>query len=258
MFQDKFQIIPAIDILDGKCVRLTQGKFELVEEQNTSPLDFLKKWIDLGANRVHIIDLDGAKEGKLVNFDLITHLTKLAVSNNVTIQVGGGIRAKDSVRKYLDVGVRYVILGTKIFKDFEFFKGIKQLYGDKVIVGLDLKEGKVALSGWMEEVNINLPELAKHLTSEDQVIYTNVSRDGTLSSPDFSAISKIAGLLSSKLIISGGISCTEDIISILNLKKEKHLNIVGVILGKSLYKGRIDLSHAIGEVQKILKQGERT
>lgn len=254
MPKEEFQIIPAIDILDGKCVRLLQGKFELAEEHSINPLDVLNRWIDLGSKRIHIIDLNGAKEGYLVNFSLISELVKVALSSNVVIQVGGGIRTHDSVRKYLDQGVSYIILSTRIFKDLAFFKSVKGLYGSNLIIGLDLKATKLALGGWKEEVNISLENFAKELTLEDQVVYTNVSRDGTLGGVDLSAVSKIAGLFGSKIIISGGISTIQDIISILRLKKEKYNNIVGVVLGKSLYKGTVDLKLAIEEVERSLKR----
>lgn len=253
MLQEEFQIIPAIDILDGKCVRLLMGKFELAEEHSTNPLDILNRWIDLGSKRIHIIDLNGAKEGYPVNFNLIAQLVKVALSSNVIIQVGGGIRTEDSVRKYLDQGVSYVILSTGIFKDLEFFKSVKKLYGCNVIVGLDLKENKLALSAWQEEINISLEDFACKLTLEDQVIYTNVSKDGTLSGVDLNAVSKIAGLFGSKIIISGGISTIQDIMSVLRLKREKHKNVIGVVLGKSLYKGTIDLRLAIEEVSRFLR-----
>ncbi len=244
-----FEIIPAIDILDGKCVRLTQGQYDKVEEFSTNPEEIAKKWVSCGAKRIHLIDLNGAKEGYPVNFEVISTITKIP---NIKVQVGGGVRTKETIKQYLDEGVSYIILGTKAFQDKDFFKEVLDLYDEKIILGLDLKNNKVALSGWQETIKINLNNLEEHFGNIKQIIHTDISKDGTLSGPNLESLSVVANSVKSKIIVSGGISGMEDILAILKLKKEKHQNISGVILGKSLYKEKIDLREAIELTTKLL------
>ena len=244
---DMFEIIPAIDILDGKCVRLTQGQYDKVEEFSTDPEEIAKKWIGCGAKRIHLVDLNGAKQGCPVNFHIISKITKIP---GIRVQAGGGIRTKETIKQYLNEGISYVILGTRAFQDKDFFKEALDLYGEKIILGLDLKNNKVALSGWQETIEINLNNLEESLGRVNQIIYTDVSKDGTLSGPNLKSLDTVAGSVKSKIIASGGISNIEDILAILKLKKEKHQNISGVILGKSLYKQKIDLKEAIELTKK--------
>ena len=244
-----FEIIPAIDILEGKCVRLTQGKFSLVEEFSTNPLDIAKKWEDLGATRLHIVDLDGARSGCPVNQNIIY---KIASGTNAKLQVGGGIRTLKCIKDYLNGGISYVILGTGALLDRSFLKEAVSLYPKRTILGLDIKNGRLALSGWQETKKINLEKLSSEVEEVKQIIYTNVARDGTLAGPDLRSIKEITSFFSSEIIISGGITKIDNIVDILKLKKEKHPNICGVILGKALYKGLINLSNAISLVKEEL------
>lgn len=248
MTKNCFEVIPAIDILDGKCVRLTQGKYNLAEEFSNSPEEIAKRWIDCGAKRLHVVDLNGAKEGYPVNYKTITNITKL--SPNIKVQVGGGIRTKETIEEYFNNGISYVILGTKAFQDNNFLQEVLELHTEKIILGLDLKNGKVALAGWQETKEIDVEELSKQVKNIKQIIYTDISKDGTLSGPNLKSIKEVASSFKSEIIVSGGISSLEDIVSILNIRKEDHPNISGVILGKSLYKGHIDLSSAI-ELTKL-------
>ena len=242
-----FEIIPAIDILNGKCVRLTQGQYDKIEEFSTNPEEVARKWASYGAKRIHLVDLDGAKQGHPINFEIISKIIKIP---DIEVQVGGGIRTREVIKQYLDEGVGYIILGTEAFQDKDFFQEMLTLYGKKVILGLDLKDNKVALSGWQETIEINLNNLEKYFGSIKQIIHTDISKDGTLSGPNFKSLSTLADSVSAEIIASGGISSIEDILAILKLKKEKYRNISGVILGKSLYKQKIDLREAIKLVKK--------
>ena len=245
---NEFEIIPAIDILGGKCVRLTHGQYDKAEEFSSNPEEIAKKWINCGAERIHLVDLDGAKQGQPVNFNIILKIAKL--SSGVKIQAGGGIRTKENIKKYLAEGISYVILGTKAFQDKDFFKEASDLYKNKIILGLDLKNGRVGLSGWQETIEINLNNLSEHLGDIHQIIYTDISKDGTLGGPNLKSLETVAGSIRSKIIASGGVSSIQDIIEILKLKKEKCPNITGVILGKSLYKQKVDLREAIELTKK--------
>lgn len=244
---NSFEIIPAIDILNGKCVRLTQGKYDQVEEFSTDPLDIAKKWIDGGAKRLHIVDLDGAKDGSPVNKNLII---KLAKETKTAIEVGGGIRTLESIKEYINEGIKYLILGTKAFQDKEFLDKALEMFGEKIIIGLDMKHNKIALSGWLETKEMDLESLKAYLSGVKQIIYTDISKDGMLTGPNLKSIKEISTCLKSEIIVSGGIAKIEDIIELLKLKRNGLANISGVILGKSLYKGNINLNSAIQLVEK--------
>lgn len=242
-----FEIIPAIDILDGKCVRLIQGKYSLVEEFSSKPEEIAKKWEDCGAKRLHVVDLNGAKEGYPANYKVIT---KVAKATKAKIEVGGGVRTLQVIKNYLDEGISYVVLSTKVFQDEDFFKQVLALYDEKLILGLDLKNKRLALSGWHESIVVDIDKLKEYVRGVSQIIYTDVSKDGTLSGPNLKSIKEIASSFKSKIIVSGGISSLEDINKILKLRKERYSNISGVILGKSLYKETINLSSAIKLVEE--------
>lgn len=251
MKNQSFDVIPAIDILGGKCVRLTQGDYNLVEEFSTNPEEVAKRWQELGAKRLHIVDLDGAKNGYPVNKKMIC---KIATKVKAKLQIGGGIRTIEAIKEYLDEGINYVILGTKAFQDKNFLNEVVGLYQEKIIIGLDLKNNRLALSGWQETSNIDLKDLPEYLKDIKQIIYTDISKDGTLSGPNIKQVEKIASIFKSNILISGGISSINDILEILKTKKDRHLNVSGVILGKSLYKGKIDLSSTITLVEKEIKE----
>lgn len=244
---NSFEIIPAIDILDGKCVRLTQGKYDQVEEFSTNPLDIAKKWVDCGAKRLHIVDLDGAKDGNPVNKDLIIKLSK---EIKVEIEVGGGIRTIETINEYLNGGINYLILGTKAFQDKDFLDKVLQMFGEKIIIGLDIKNNKVALSGWLETKEMDLNNLKDYLSAAKQIIYTDISKDGMLTGPNINSIKEVSKSFSSEIIVSGGIGKIDDIVELLKLKRNGFANISGVILGKSLYKGNINLISALQLVEK--------
>lgn len=245
---NEFEIIPAIDILDGKCVRLTQGYYNQAEEFSTDPVEVANKWIKCGAERLHLVDLNGAKEGHPVNFNVLSDIRK--ISSHIKIQAGGGIRTEETIKKYLNEGINHVILGTKALQDAKFFKKVTDQYGEKIILGLDLKDGRAGVDGWQETIEINLNNLTGTANGISQIIYTDISKDGTLSGPNLRSLETIAGSTRSKIIASGGIADIQDIVAILKLKKEKCPNISGVILGKSLYKQKIDLREAIELTKK--------
>ena len=251
MSKETFELIPAIDIYDSKCVRLTQGDYKQVEEFSNNPLEVAKKWQDNGAQRLHIVDLNGAKEGFPVNFKLISKIAA-GLNARVKVQVGGGIRTFESIKNYINEGADYVILSTKALKDKVFLNEALKMYNEKIILALDIKDNEVALSGWLERSSIKLNDALQVADGVKQFIYTDISKDGTLSSPNLKKIKEITSNCSSEVIISGGISKMEDILSVLSLKKEGAKTINGVIVGKALYKGTIDLKEAIEATQKAL------
>ena len=228
-------IIPAIDIKEGRCVRLKQGDFNKEEVYGNDPVEMALYWQEKGVNRIHVVDLDGAKEGHTINFSLISEIVSAL---KIPVQVGGGIRTFDTIEKYLESGVDRVILGTVALKKPEILKKALKVYGpDRVLVGVDVKQGKVAVEGWIETTEETAYDTINKLKEigVKTFIYTDISRDGMLSGPNLSGIKELAQLNGVNLIASGGISSNEDI------KKLKEIGINSAIVGKALYKGRLKL-----------------
>lgn len=236
----KLEIIPAIDILDGKCVRLTQGNYNEVEKFFDNPVEIAKQWVSLGAQRLHIIDLNGAKQGTTINKEIILNI---ANEVNVDIQVGGGIRSIETIKQYLDNGIKYTILGTKAFEDKDFLKSAVEAFNERIILGLDLKNGQIALSGWSKTIETDFSKLANEISCVKEIILTDISKDGMLKGPNLDLTAEIAGVVTAKIIVSGGLSSLDDIEKIIEIQKE-YPNISGVILGKSIYKGTINIKEA--------------
>ena len=231
------KIFPAIDIKDKKCVRLVRGEFDNKTEYETSPIDQAEKFRDHGFENLHIIDLDGALTGNTVNLDIIH---KILNKFHLKIEVGGGIRSIDSIKKYVDSGVEKVILGSAAIKNKEFLKEACTKFKDKIALGLDAKDGNLSVSGWKEDLKIKIFDFLKEVNDfgVSRIIYTDINRDGTKESPNFNETVKIAEMSKCPVIISGGVSSINDI------KKAKELNdknIEGIIVGKALYDGDIKL-----------------
>ncbi|MBF0521823.1 MAG: 1-(5-phosphoribosyl)-5-[(5-phosphoribosylamino)methylideneamino]imidazole-4-carboxamide isomerase [Candidatus Omnitrophica bacterium] len=234
-------IFPAIDIKEGSVVRLVQGKFDQVTKYSQDPIAIAQEWQSQGAKWIHVIDLDGAKEGQMKNTDAILKIVK---SVKASIQVGGGIRTKEDIQKLLDGGVARVILGTKIVEDRTFLKDVLSIWKDKIAVSLDCSNGIVLQKGWTAATNIKAIDLVKELKNFGLscLIYTDVAKDGMLSGPNFQALEELLNKTTIPVIASGGISCLEDI---KKLKKLEKKGVVGAITGKALYEGKLDLKEAL-------------
>ena len=236
------KIFPAIDIKDKKCVRLIKGDFDNKTEYEMSPVEQAKKYKDHGFINLHIVDLDGALTGRTINIDLIKDLVS---KFDFKIEVGGGVRNFESIQKYTDIGVEKVILGSAAIKDKNFLKESCKLFPNKIALGLDAKDGYLAVSGWKEnsdQLTIDfLQEINDYGVS--RLIYTDINRDGTKQSPNFEETSKIAEISNCPVIISGGVS------SMVDIKKAKSLkNIEGIIVGKAIYDGDIKLEELAKEI----------
>jgi phosphoribosylformimino-5-aminoimidazole carboxamide ribotide isomerase len=241
------QIIPAIDLMEGQCVRLTQGKRESRIIYSNDPIGMAKTWERMGAQRLHIVDLDGAFAGKPRNMKTIAGICK---SVSMEIEVGGGIRTPEDILQYLDMEIDYVILGTRAFKDRRWLKEQIRLFGDRIIVGLDAKGGMVASQGWTVTETIPATDFAHELETIGvrSIIYTDIARDGMLTGPNIPSLSLLAETIEIDIIASGGIHKIEDIRQIIGLRKD---NIIGIITGKALYEKTLDLKEAI----EATKQG---
>ena len=238
------KIFPAIDIRDQKCVRLVKGNFENKTEYETSPVDQAGKYKDHGFKNLHIVDLDGALTGKTVNLDIIREIVS---KYDLNVEIGGGIRTFDSIKKYIDAGVEKVILGSAAIKNKQFLKEACIKFEKKIALALDVKSNKLSVSGWKENLNINTLDFLKEVNDfgVSRLIYTDINRDGTKSSPNFNASIKISEISKCPVVISGGVSSIDDI------KKAKNLNInniEGIIVGKAIYDGDIKLHELAKEV----------
>ena len=238
------KIFPAIDIKDKKCVRLVKGDFNNKIEYETSPIDQAGKYKDHGFKNLHIVDLDGALTGETVNLDIIQ---EIASKFDFKIEIGGGVRTFESIQKYIDVGVEKVILGSAAIKDKNFLKEACSKFQNKIALGLDAKDGYLSVSGWKENSNQLTLDFLKEVNDygASRLIYTDINRDGTKASPNFEETAKLADTSNCPVIISGGVSSIEDI------KKAKDLNnknIEGIIGGKAIYDGDIQLDELAKEI----------
>jgi len=235
------KIFPAIDIKDKKCVRLVKGDFDNKTEYEISPVEQARNYKDHGFKNLHIVDLDGALTGQTVNLDIIQDIVG---KFDLKIEVGGGIRDIDSVKKYIDAGVEKVILGSAAIKDKNFLKEACEKFPDKIALGLDSKDGYLSVSGWKESSNKLTLEYLKEVNDYgvSRLIYTDINRDGMKQSPNFDETMKVAKISNCPVIISGGVS------SIYDIKKSKNLkNIEGIIVGKAIYDGDIKLEELVKE-----------
>ena len=236
------KIFPAIDIKDKKCVRLIKGDFNSKTEYEMSPVEQAKKYKDHGFINLHIVDLDGALTGRTINIDLIRDLVS---KFDLKIEIGGGIRNFESIQKYTDIGVEKVILGSAAIKDKNFLKEACKRFPNKIALGLDAKDGYLAVSGWKENSNQLTTDFLQEINDYgvSRLIYTDINRDGTKQSPNFEETSKIAEISNCPVIISGGVSSMDDIRKAKSLK-----NIEGIIVGKAIYDGDIKLEELAKEI----------
>ena len=232
-------IIPAIDLKNGKYVRLTQGKFDQEIIYGDHPVEVAKQWESQGAKFLHLVDLDAALFGISQNREVIE---KIISSINIPVQIGGGIRNIEAIEKMVQVGADKVILGTSALKEREFLKEALKKYGEQIVVSIDAKDGYVALKGWTEISNVKTLNFAKELEElgVKTIVYTDIAKDGMLSGPNFKELKILKDNLSLDIIASGGISTKE------NVMKLKELDVAGAIIGKALYTGDIRLEELKG------------
>ena len=244
------EIIPAIDLLNGKCVRLNQGNYNEVTKFNSDPVKQAQIWESQGARRLHLVDLDGAKTGEPIN-DLT--IKKIKRSINIPIQLGGGIRTIDRAKELLGIGIDRIILGTIAIENPELVKVLSQEYPRRVAVGIDAKKGMVATRGWLKQSEISSLELAKRLNDLElaAIISTDIATDGTLKGPNVQALREITEISINPVIASGGIGSIADLISLSDFENE---GIEGIIVGRALYDGSIDLKEALLALKNILIQ----
>lgn len=233
-------LIPAIDLKDGKCVRLQQGDMNASTTFGDDPAAMARRWLDAGARRLHLVDLNGAFAGKPVNEGAIKSIIR-EVGDEIPIQLGGGIRDLDTIERYLDDGLSYIIIGTAAVKNPGFLKDACSAFGGHIIVGLDAKDGKVATDGWSKLTGHEVVDLAKKFEDYgiEGVIYTDIGRDGMLTGINIDATVKLAQALSVPVIASGGLSSIKDIEALCAVE---HEGVEGVICGRAIYTGDLDFA----------------
>jgi phosphoribosylformimino-5-aminoimidazole carboxamide ribotide isomerase len=234
-------VIPAIDLLDGRCVRLYQGDYNQSEVFGQDPVIMAQTWVNQGASWLHLVDLDGAKTGEPVNLPVIA---KILESVNIPVQVGGGLRTRDRVKALLEIGVQRAILGTVAIEQPELVGQLCTEYPNQIVVGIDAREGKVATRGWLETSEVEAVDLGRQMAiaGAAAIIYTDIQRDGTLQGPNLPMLREMAAAISIPIIASGGIGSLTDLLSLLALEPQ---GVTGVIVGKALYSGNVSLQEAI-------------
>ena len=242
------KIIPAIDIQNGNCVRLKQGDFQKETIFHSSPLDMAQKWVNDGAERLHLVDLDGARLGSPINIDVVSSICKKFP--NIPIQIGGGIRNFETAERYLKAGANFIIIGTKAVKEPDFIKQLCMKYPGKIIIGIDAKNSEVATEGWKSISGKNALSLAKEFEEYgvSEIIYTDIEKDGMMKGPNIEATINLASNISIPVIASGGVSCLEDIQEI---SAHGKLGITGIIIGRALYEKKFNIRDAKDLFKKI-------
>lgn len=243
-------LIPAIDLKDGQCVRLQQGEMDRVTVFSDAPEQMAAHWVAQGARRLHLVDLNGAFAGKPVNQEAIAAILK-TVGTSIPVQIGGGIRDLETIQRYLDMGISYVIIGTAAVKNPEFLKAACAAFPGKIIVGLDAKEGKAATDGWANVTEFDVGDLAKQYEDfgVNSIIYTDIGRDGMLQGVNVEATVALAQASSIKVIASGGLSNMADIDALCAVVDQ---GVEGVICGRAIYSGDLDFAAAQRRADELM------
>jgi phosphoribosylformimino-5-aminoimidazole carboxamide ribotide isomerase len=234
-------VIPAIDLKDGKCVRLRQGLMDDSTDFSDDPVAMASKWVEQGCRRLHLVDLNGAFDGKPVNGEIVTDIAR--ANPGLPIQIGGGIRSAETIEHYLQAGVSYVIIGTKAVKEPTFVTEMCKAFAGHIIVGLDAKDGLVATDGWAEVSSVKATDLAKRFEQDgvDAIVYTDIARDGMMQGVNVDATVAMAQASSIPVIASGGITNMQDITALSDVADQ---GICGAITGRAIYEGTLDLAEA--------------
>ncbi len=240
-----FELIPAIDLLEGRCVRLSQGRYDLVTVYGDDPAEVAGRFVAHQIPRLHVVDLDGARCGKPVNVDAIRRIAESAAG--VPVQLGGGLRTLAAVEEALAIGVDRVVLGTAALRDPELVRGSARRFPGRIVVGIDAKEGRVAVAGWLEQSVTTATDLARRFEDAGvaAIVHTDIVRDGTLSGPNLDASAELADCVEIPVIVSGGVRSQEDVRRAASLAGG---GIAGAIVGRALYTGDVDLGRALEEL----------
>lgn len=242
------ELIPAIDLIDGKCVRLYQGDYSKETVYADDPVEVALRWERLGASRIHIVDLDGARSGNPDNLAVVERIVKAV---GVPVQMGGGVRSLESARRILSAGVGRVMIGTAAVRDPDMARAAVSEFGsDAVVVAVDSRDGFVAVSGWTADSDVKATELLERMmeTGVGTFLCTDISKDGTLEGPDYGLMGELVSVAGERVIAAGGIAAVE------HLRRLADVGVGGAVVGKALYTGDVDLEEALGEIERISRQ----
>lgn len=244
-----FELIPAIDLLGGSCVRLAQGRYDDATVYGEDPGAVAGDFASHSIRRLHVVDLDGAKAGRPVNRDAIRAILA-AVGPEIPVQLGGGIRDLEGIESTLEMGIQRVILGTVALRDPGLVREAARKFPERVVVGIDARDGRVAVEGWLDTSDAEATELARSFEDAGvaAIVYTDISRDGMLTGPNLESTAALASGVSIPVIVSGGVSCEHDIVASASLR---HTGIAGVIVGKAIYAGAVNLSDALDAIEEL-------
>jgi phosphoribosylformimino-5-aminoimidazole carboxamide ribotide isomerase len=233
-------VLPAVDILEGKAVRLSRGEFDAKTVYDADPLEAAQRWVAEGARGLHVVDLDGARTGTPSN---LGHVRRIAAAVDVPVQVGGGLRTADAARAAIDAGASRIVLGTAAYRDIDFLDEVLAAHGDRVVVSIDARDGKLATDGWTEQTEIPAESVVERLGARGvrRFVFSSIERDGMLSGPDLDGASRIAEAVRGIFLYSGGISSVEDLRALAGLRQ---VNMAGVIVGKALYEQHFTVADA--------------
>ena len=231
-------LLPAIDILDGKAVRLAQGSFEARTEYDDDPLEAARRWVSAGARSLHVVDLDGARSGVPVNLE---HIRRIAGDVDVPVQVGGGLRTIEAVRDAIEAGATRVVLGTAAYEDVDLLDTAVAEFQDRVVVSVDARAGKLAGAGWTDQTDIPIEAVIEGMTARGvrRFVYSSIERDGMLAGPDLDGAKRVADAVRGTYVYSGGVASLEDLSALAQLRQ---VNLAGVIVGKALYERRFTVA----------------
>lgn len=231
-------LFPAIDILDGKAVRLTRGSFEESTIYDTDPVDAARRWVEMGARALHVVDLDGARAGAPVNLE---HVRRIAAEADVPIQVGGGLRSVEAVEEATRAGAQRIVLGTAAYRDIDLLDEAVARLGDRVVVSIDARDGRLAGEGWIEQTELPVEAAIERLWGRGvrRFVYSSIERDGMLAGPDLEGIRRVAAAVRGSFVYSGGVSSLDDLRAVTRLRQ---VNLAGVIVGKALYEQRFTVA----------------
>lgn len=237
------QIWPAIDLRGGKCVRLVQGDYDRETVFGDNPAEMARRWVDEGAEHLHLVDLDGARDGHLANREAVSAIVSAV---NIPCEIGGGIRDEDSIKALLEIGIERLVIGTKAIKQPDWFRDVCRRYPDKLALGIDARNGRVATDGWLETSDVAATDLAGQFADEPiaAIIYTDIAKDGMMSGPNIAAMKEMNESTDIPVIASGGVTTASDV------QRLAEVNMAGCIIGRTLYEGKLTLKDALAAAGK--------
>ncbi|MBP89989.1 MAG: 1-(5-phosphoribosyl)-5-[(5-phosphoribosylamino)methylideneamino]imidazole-4-carboxamide isomerase [Planctomycetaceae bacterium] len=238
------QIWPAIDLRGGKCVRLQQGDYNRETVFGDDPAEMARRWVDQGAECLHLVDLDGARDGTVANRRAVT-----AILDTVDIpsELGGGVRSEQTIQEWLDAGIARLVIGTKAIKEPDWFRKMCQQYPDRLVLGIDARDGHVATDGWLDTSDVSAIEMAAQFTSEPiaAIVYTDIATDGMMAGPNLAAMREMNNAIDIPVVASGGVTSVEDV------QQLARINMAGCIIGRSLYEGKLTIADAVNAANSV-------